>query len=50
MLGDQYRGSSWSRALLGIAAAEVHLCGDASTLDLVREMCAAMGEELIVSG
>ena len=29
MIGDSQRGKSWTRALLGACAAEVHLCGDA---------------------
>ena len=48
MIGDPARGSAWTRALLGLPAAEIHLCGDASALGLVRRMCKDTGEELTV--
>ena len=50
MIGDPARGSAWTRALLGLPAAEIHLCGDASALGLVRQMCEDTGEELEVRG
>lgn len=28
MIGDEQRGKSWTRALMGACAAEIHLCGD----------------------
>jgi len=49
MIGDPQRGSAWTRALLGLPAGEVHLCGDASALGLVEKMCHDMGEELTAS-
>ena len=50
MISDPYsRGSAWTRALLGLPAGEVHLCGDASALELVKKMCHDMGEELVAS-
>ncbi len=48
MIGDPQRGSAWTRALLGLPAAELHLCGDGSALDLVRQICDDTGEELEV--
>ena len=33
MLADLSRGWAWTRALLGIAAEEVHLCGDPSAIE-----------------
>ncbi|KAK9817863.1 hypothetical protein WJX72_003314 [[Myrmecia] bisecta] len=48
MIGDEQRGWAWTRALQGLAANEIHLCGDASALPLVRQMADAMGEELTV--
>lgn len=36
MIKDQGRGWAWTRALLGIAADEVHLCGEPGAIDLVR--------------
>lgn len=46
MIGDEVRGFAWSRALLGLKADEIHLCGDPSCLSLVRDICAATGDEL----
>ncbi|GLT60346.1 hypothetical protein SLA2020_331160 [Shorea laevis] len=38
MLGCKTRGFSFTRALLGIAADELHLCGDAAAVPLIQEM------------
>lgn len=32
---DLSRGWAWTRALLGISADEIHLCGEAAAIDLV---------------
>ncbi|TVY40464.1 ATP-dependent RNA helicase, mitochondrial [Lachnellula subtilissima] len=48
MLGDKDRGWAWTQALLGIMAKEVHLCGELRTVPLVRDLCAAMGDKLII--
>ena len=48
MIGDPFRGSAWTRALMGLPASEVHLCGDGSALALVQKMAADMGETLEV--
>lgn len=47
MIGDVFRGFAWSRALLGLKADEIHVCGDPSCLSLVRNICADTGDELI---
>jgi ATP-dependent RNA helicase SUPV3L1/SUV3 len=44
VIGDAGRGWAWTRALLGVPAAEVHVCGDASAVGLVRALCEATGE------
>ncbi|KAJ0043710.1 hypothetical protein Pint_19234 [Pistacia integerrima] len=46
MMGDPYRGFAWTRALLGVMADEIHLCGDPSVLDIVRKICSETGDEL----
>lgn len=33
---DLHRGWAWTRALLGIPADEIHLCGEAAAIDLVQ--------------
>eukprot|EP00803_Ostreobium_quekettii_P007030 evm.model.scf_827.5 EVM.evm.TU.scf_827.5 scf_827:49902-60555(+) len=47
-LEDEQRGFAWTRALQGIPANEVHLCGDQSALPLVRQLCHHMDEEVEV--
>ncbi|KMZ56797.1 ATP-dependent RNA helicase, mitochondrial (SUV3) [Zostera marina] len=47
MASDLNRGHAWTRALLGLKADEIHLCGDPSALKLVRKICKCVGDELI---
>ncbi|PWA77721.1 ATP-dependent RNA helicase [Artemisia annua] len=47
MMSDLYRGYAWTRALLGLQADEIHLCGDPSVLGIVRKICQETGDELI---
>lgn len=46
MIGDPQRGSSWTRALLGIPAPEVHVCGDPAAIPVVTAVLAACGDTL----
>lgn len=46
MIGDKDRGWAWTQALLGLRAKEVHLCGEARAVPLIRELAAAMGDKL----
>ena len=48
MMGDDYRGWAWTQAFLGVQAKEVHLCGELRTAPLIKKLCAAMGDELII--
>lgn len=48
MIKDPGRGWAWTRVLLGIMAEEIHLCGEAGTLDLLKQMCLTTGEEVEV--
>ncbi|XP_073062605.1 DExH-box ATP-dependent RNA helicase DExH18, mitochondrial isoform X2 [Primulina eburnea] len=47
MMADSCRGYAWTRALLGLKADEIHLCGDPSVLNVVRTICLGTGDELI---
>ncbi|KAK4440996.1 DExH-box ATP-dependent RNA helicase DExH18, mitochondrial [Sesamum alatum] len=47
MMADPCRGYAWTRALLGLKADEIHLCGDPSVLNVVRKICSDTGDELI---
>lgn len=46
MMSDRCRGYAWTRALLGLKADEIHLCGDPSVLSIVQKICADTGDEL----
>nr|CAG4646068.1 EOG090X01V1 [Macrothrix elegans] len=48
MLKDPGRGWAWTRALLGIVAEEIHLCGEAAAIDIVKEVLLSAGEEVEV--
>ncbi|CAA2997991.1 D -box ATP-dependent RNA helicase D 18, mitochondrial-like [Olea europaea subsp. europaea] len=47
MMADSSRGYAWTRALLGLKADEIHLCGDPSVLNIVRKICSDTGDELV---
>nr|POE49946.1 dexh-box atp-dependent rna helicase dexh18, mitochondrial [Quercus suber]POF03174.1 dexh-box atp-dependent rna helicase dexh18, mitochondrial [Quercus suber] len=44
VMADPCRGYAWMRALLGLKADEIHLCGDSSVLTIVRKICAEIGD------
>lgn len=46
MISDPDRGWAWSRALLGLPAKEIHLCGNETTINLVKEMAEKCGDTL----
>lgn len=46
MITDSQRGWAWTRALVNIFADEVHICGDASALDLIKVIVELCGDEL----
>ncbi|KAL9615003.1 MAG: hypothetical protein Q9167_000534 [Letrouitia subvulpina] len=46
MIGDKERGWAWTEAVLGLKAKELHLCGEERSVPLIRELAAAMGDEL----
>jgi hypothetical protein len=48
VIGDPHRGSAWTRAVLGVLAPEIHLCGDPATEDALRAICAITGDEIEV--
>ncbi|PRD30914.1 UNVERIFIED_CONTAM: ATP-dependent RNA helicase SUV3-like protein [Trichonephila clavipes] len=48
MIKDPGRGWAWTRALLGLVADEIHICGEAAAIDLVKEIANSCGEELEV--
>lgn len=48
MIGDESRGWAWTQAFLGVQAKEVHLCGEERTVPLIQDICAKLGDEVIV--
>ena len=48
MVKDYQRGWAWTRALLGIPAKEIHVCGEAAAINLIREVALSIGEEFEV--
>lgn len=48
MIKDPQRGWAWTRALLGIAADEVHLCGEEAAVDLIKNLAATTGDNFEV--
>jgi ATP-dependent RNA helicase SUPV3L1/SUV3 len=43
---DPGRGWAWTRALLGLIAEEIHVCGEPGTAELLKRICNTTGEEL----
>lgn len=48
MIRDPSRGWAWTRALLGLCAEEIHVCGEAAAINLVTELMFTTGEEVEV--
>lgn len=48
MIKDIQRGWAWTRALLGIPAEEVHLCGEEAALDVIKKILAPTCDTLDV--
>jgi ATP-dependent RNA helicase SUPV3L1/SUV3 len=46
MISHQERGWAWTQAFFGLQAREIHLCGEARTVPLMRELCALVGDEV----
>ncbi len=48
MISDKQRGWAWTRALIHMDSQEIHLCGDASALELVEKILKLTGDELSI--
>jgi ATP-dependent RNA helicase SUPV3L1/SUV3 len=48
LLSDPLRGYAYTRALLGLPALELHLCGDPRVVPLVRRIVKSTGDLLVV--
>uniref|UniRef100_A0A4W5R752 RNA helicase n=1 Tax=Hucho hucho TaxID=62062 RepID=A0A4W5R752_9TELE len=48
MIRDISRGWAWTRALLGLCAEEIHVCGEPAAINFVTELMYTTGEEVEV--
>ena len=48
MISHTERGWAWTQAFFGLQAREIHLCGEARTVNIMRELCALVGDEVHV--
>lgn len=48
MIRDPQRGWAWTRALLGLQAEEIHLCGEAGAINLIKEIALTTDEDVEV--
>jgi ATP-dependent RNA helicase SUPV3L1/SUV3 len=48
MIADPQRGNSWTAAVLGVCADEVHLCGEEAAVPLVEALMRETGDELVI--
>ncbi|KAI4271977.1 MAG: hypothetical protein LQ337_005623 [Flavoplaca oasis] len=48
MIGHEERGWAWTQAVMGLKAKELHLCGEERTVPLIKELAAAMGDDLLI--
>ncbi|KAF4533159.1 hypothetical protein B566_EDAN001701 [Ephemera danica] len=46
MMKDDSRGWAWTRALLGVMAKEIHVCGEPGTFELLQGLLSTTGEDL----
>lgn len=45
LIGDPQRGWAWTRALFGLQANEIHVCGSSEAVHLVQKFCETTGDE-----
>ncbi|CAO1615860.1 unnamed protein product [Parajaminaea phylloscopi] len=48
MIADPQRGSAWTSAVLGMAAKELHLCGEDVVIPLIEKLAKECGDELTI--
>ncbi|KAJ3376869.1 hypothetical protein HDU84_009306, partial [Entophlyctis sp. JEL0112] len=49
MIGDDQRGWAWTQAFLGLRSKEIHLCGEATTVPLIKRICELTGDDITVN-
>ncbi|KAI6247387.1 ATP-dependent RNA helicase suv3, mitochondrial [Erysiphe necator] len=48
MIASPDRGWAWTQAFLGVQAKEVHLCGELRTVNIIKALCALVGDKLVI--
>ena len=48
LMGDPERGYAWTRVILGLRTNELHLCGEETAVDLVKQLLANTGDHIEV--
>ena len=48
MLRDEFRGFAWTRALLGVRCKEIHVCGGAEAIEIVKKIAYMCGDDFEV--
>ncbi|GJJ11831.1 hypothetical protein Clacol_006069 [Clathrus columnatus] len=48
MIADPKRGGSWTAAVLGVCADEIHLCGEESAVPVIEALAAETNDELVI--
>jgi ATP-dependent RNA helicase SUPV3L1/SUV3 len=46
LISDLQRGWAWTRAFLGLAAKEIHVCGDMTAVDIISDLAFLCGDTL----
>ena len=49
LIADKQRGGAWMNAILGLNAAEIHLCGEESAIPLVEKIVQELGDHLEIN-
>lgn len=49
LIGSRDRGWAWTQALLGLQCKNIHVCGNATFLPLLRQICEDTGDQLVVN-
>lgn len=49
MIGDAFRGSAWTNAILGAKAKEIHLCGEKSAIPLIKKLVKMTDDDLVIN-
>ena len=49
MISDRERGGAWTRAVLGLYAKEIHLCGEETAVPIIEALLKETGDELVVN-